>query len=307
MGAPMHHEIQAKRLNTQHNQQHMKKILCPTDFSKTSDKALEYAVYIAQHANAHLSLVHVMHLPIVDTSDTALVAGELLGEQMRDAGEKLKAKCRFLEEQSGANRAGNFTCDYILKEALLTDLAGHLTEAGGYDLIVMGTTGRDNAMEELLIGSNTETIIEEVKCPVLSVPSTAPAPNIERIVYATDYSEEGSAGLEDVVLIGSLFGADIHVVHVVKDETSEGKAESQQFWDMLQIAYSDVPLYFQEITNKHRDEGLKMYYEKIDGSMLAVLRKEKGFFQALFSQSLAEQLTYQAEVPLLVLHSKKGS
>lgn len=284
----------------------MKKILCPTDFSATSDKALEYAVYIAQHANAHLSLMHVLHLPIADTSDTALVAGELLGEQTRDAGEKLKAKCLFLEQQFGANQAGHFTCDYILKEALLTDTAVYLTRNEGYDMIVMGTTGCDSTMEELLIGSNTETVIEEVKCPVLSVPSTAPKPSIERIVYATDYSDEDSAALEEVVGVGSLFGADIHVVHVVKDEKSEGKVKSQQFWNELQSAYPDVPLHFQEITNRHRDEGLKIYYESVSGSLLAVLRKEKGFFQNLFSHSLTEQLTYQAEVPLLVLHSKNN-
>ncbi|MBF9252748.1 universal stress protein [Pontibacter sp. 172403-2] len=284
----------------------MKKILCPTDFSASSDKALAYAVYIAQHANAHLSLVHVLHLPIADTSDTALVAGELLSEQTRDAGEKLRAKCLFLEQQFGANQAGHFTCDYILKEALLTDTAAHLTKTEGYDLIVMGTTGRSSALEELLIGSNTEAVIEEVHCPVLSVPATASEPNIERIVYATDYSEEDSRALEEVVGVGSLFGADIHVVHVVKDEASEGKAKPQQFWNELQSTYADVPLYFQEITSKHRDEGLKRYYESIDGSLLAILRKEKGFLQELFSQSLAEQLTYQAEMPLLVLHSKNN-
>ena len=284
----------------------MKKILCPTDFSATSDKALAYAVFFAQHANAHLSLLHVLHLPIADTSDTAIVASETLGEQTREAGEKLKAKCLFLEQQFGANQAGHFTCDYILKEALLIDTAVHLTKTEGYDLIVMGTTSRSSTIEELLIGRNTEAVIEEVACPVLSVPSNASEPGIERIVYATDYSEEDSIALKKVVEVGSLFGADIHVVHVVKEQTSEGEVKSHQLWNDLGNVYPDVPLYFQEITNSHRYEGVKTYYEDIDGSLLAVLRKEKGFFQKLFSQDLTEQLTYKAEVPLLVLHSRKS-
>ncbi|WP_347158554.1 universal stress protein [Pontibacter chitinilyticus] len=281
----------------------MKKILCPTDFSRASDRALEYAVYIAQHANAHLSLLHVVHLPLTGTTATALSASEILGEQMRLASENLKAKCLFLEHEFNANHAGNFTCDYVLKEALLTDLAAQLTETEGYDLIVMGTTGHGSTIEELLVGSNTAAVAEEVTCPLLSVPATAPAPVIERIVYATDYTQEDQRALEQVIRLGSLFGADIHVVHAVKEETQETNVRSQQFWAELKRTYPDVPLHFQEITSRHQAEGLKHYFEKINGNTMAILRKEKSFLKELFSQSLAERMTYQAKVPLLVLHA----
>lgn len=283
----------------------MEKILCPVDFSDTSGKAMDYAVYMAEHAGAHLSLLHVLHLPIVDTSETALVASELLGEQKRDAAVKLDALVLEIEKKYGANGDGGFTCDYILKEALLTDIANELTGPGGYDLIVMGTTGLDNTMEELLIGSNTEAVIEEVKCPVLSIPSTAPAPGFEKIVYASDYSEEDRNALKQVVKLGSFFGSHIDVVHVVKSEEDTHSEEAEQFWSELQKLFPNVPLSFQEITNRHRDEGLKSYFRRTKGEVLAIVRRKKGFLRELFSQSLAERLTYQAEVPLLVLHGQK--
>lgn len=285
----------------------MERILCPTDFSSTSTKAVDYAVYIAQHAGAHLSLVHVLHLPIIDTSETALVASELLGEQLQDAAERLKALCSQLEERHGANRNGGFTCDYILKEALLTDLASELTAHGGYDLIVMGTTGLDNTMEELLIGSNTEAMIEEVKCPVLSIPASAPPPALEKIIYATDYSAEDLYALKQVVQLGSFFGSHIDVVHVVKPKAKNTTGESEHFWGELQQQFPGVPLSFHEITNKHRDDGLKNYLKKTGGEVLAIVRRRKGFLKELFSRSLTERMTYQAEVPLLVLHGEKVS
>ena len=284
----------------------MKKILCPTDFSKTASKAVEFASRIAQRAGAHLTLIHVVHLPIVDTSETALVASELLGEQMRDASEKLKSLCRQLEETHGANREGNFTCDFVLKEALLTDVTEHLTKHEGYDLIVMGTTGCDSTMEELLIGSNTEAVIEEVKCPVLSVPATAEWQGINKIIYATDFVAGDTEAMEKVVELGSFFGAPIDVVHVVKESGGEGVAKAESLMQELQQAYPGVPMRFQEVVSRHADEGLKEYFMRENGSILAVLRKEKGFFQNLFSQSLAEKMTYQAEVPLLVLQGIKS-
>ncbi|GAB3201393.1 nucleotide-binding universal stress UspA family protein [Pontibacter aydingkolensis] len=283
----------------------MKKILCPTDFSKTAGKAVEFATNIAQRSGAHLTLIHVVHLPIVDTSETALVASELLGEQMRDASEKLKSLCRQLEETHGANREGNFTCDFVLKEALLTDVTEHLTKHEGYDLIVMGTTGCDSTMEELLIGSNTEAVIEEVKCPVLSVPATAEWQGINKIIYATDYAPGDKLALAKVVELGSVFGAPIDVVHVVKESNPEDSAKAETFWVELQQGYPGVPLQFKEIVSKRADEGLKDYFNRENGSILAVLRKEKGFLKNLFSQSLAEKMTYQAEVPLLVLQGSK--
>lgn len=283
----------------------MKKILCPTDFSKTASKAVEYATHIAKRAGAHLTLIHVVHLPIVDTSETALVASELLGEQMRDAGEKLKAQCMVIEEKYGANRGGEFTCDYVLKEALLTDVTEHLTKREGYDLVVMGTTGCDNTVEEILIGSNTETVIEEVRCPVLSIPASAEWADITKIVYAVDYTSDHKDAMTEVVDFGSLFGANIDVVHVVKEASSESRAEGEKFWNSIKQAYPDVPMRFEEVVSRHRDEGLKDYFQKENGSILAILRREKGFLRQLFSQSLAEKMTYQAEVPLLVLQGHK--
>ncbi|MEJ8757422.1 universal stress protein [Pontibacter sp. H259] len=283
----------------------MKKILCPTDFSKTATKALEYAIYIAKKSGAHLSLLHVVHLPIVDTSETALVASELLGEQIRDASERLKAMVMQIEEMHGANRAGEFTCDYIIKEALLTDFAEHLTQHEGYSLIVMGTTGGGNALEELLIGSNTEAVVEEVKCTLLAVPGHANAPDFTKIVYATDYTSSDKIALKEVVEFAALFDACVDLVHVTKDTSEELKEKADKFWHEVEGDYPSAQLCMREVVNNKPDEGLKAYFEQENGSLLAILRRKKGFFEELFSQRLADRMTYKAEVPLLILHEKK--
>ena len=281
----------------------MKKILCPTDFSKTASKALDYAIYIAQKSGGHLTLLHVVHLPIVDTSETALVASELLGEQLRDAGERLKAMVMQVEEMHGANRSNTFTCDYILKEALLTDITEHLTRHEGYDLIVMGTTGGGNALEELLIGSNTEAVVEEVKCTLLAVPAKAVAPDFAKIVYATEYTPEDKIALQEVTQFASLFGACVDLVHVSRS-ADDDKTKAEMFWSEVNTAFPETELCMNQIVNRHPDEGLKEYFEREHGSVLAVLRRKKGFFAEMFTQRLADRLTYRAEVPLLVLHEK---
>ncbi|TXK49117.1 universal stress protein [Pontibacter qinzhouensis] len=282
----------------------MKKILCPTDFSKTASKAVEYAAAIAGRAGAHLTLMHVVHLPVVDTSETALIASELLQDQIRDASEKMQALLYDIEQQYEANR-GAFTCDFIVKESLLTDIAEHLTSREGYDLVVMGTTGGGSALEELLIGSNAEAVINQVRCPVLTIPASATQPDISKIVYASDYVEDDKFALQQVLELARLFNATVDVIHVVKEATPESKTKSQRFWEELQQAYPQSPLQFQEVVSRHRQDGIKAYYNESGASLVAILRKDKGFFEELFSRSLAEKMTYKADVPLLVLHTLK--
>lgn len=284
----------------------MKKILCPTDFSETSTKAIDYAALIAQRTGAHLSLLHVIHLPIVDTSETALVASELLGEQMRDAAKRLEVMAQQVSDRYGANKGGGFTIDYILKEALLTDITEHLTKNEAYDLIVMGTTGGGNALEELLIGSNTEAVVGNVKCPVLAIPAKTTITTIDKIIYASDYVLEDIKALGFVADLAGVFDASIDVVHVVKESTPESRDKAEHFWTQLEDAYPGLSMRFQEVVSKHRDDGLKEYFSQVNGSILAILRKDKGFLRELFSQSLADRMTYQAEVPLLVLQSRKA-
>ncbi|MBX0333349.1 universal stress protein [Pontibacter sp. HSC-14F20] len=282
----------------------MKKILCPTDFSKTAAKALEYAVLIARQSGGHLTLLHVVHLPIVDTSETALVASELLGEQMRDAEERLVNLCREIEQRHGANQGGAFTCDYILKEALLTDITEYLTKTNGYDLIVMGTTGGGNALEELLIGSNAEAVMEQVKCPVLSIPSNSEHPRINKIIYASDYAQDDIATLREVLDFAAVFGASVDVVHVNKDDRASSE-KKDRFLQEINHAFPGAPIRFEEVVSKRRRDGIKEYYDSTGADMVAILRREKGFLRELFSQSLAEKMTYQANVPLLVIKGKK--
>ena len=39
---------------------HLSKILCPTDYSSTSDNAVRYAVEFARKVGAHVRFIHIM-------------------------------------------------------------------------------------------------------------------------------------------------------------------------------------------------------------------------------------------------------
>jgi len=135
----------------------MKKILVPTDFSKTSINALEVAVEIAKKSNADITLLHVVEEA---GSSSFSVMGEWHKQDWTDKLftfrmlEKAKAQLEklVLDPQyasvtiNGELRLGNA---FHGMRTIITEQK--------VDLVVMGTQGRSGA-SEVIIGTNTERV-----------------------------------------------------------------------------------------------------------------------------------------------------
>lgn len=237
----------------------MKKILCTTDFSKAATNAVGYAALIAEKTGATLTLLHVLHLPMLDTTETALVAGEVLEEQKEQAINKMRALIHHLSQQYADKQ---LQVDYLVREDLLADAVQHLTKTAGYNLVVIGSTGGGNTLEEILIGSNTESVIENVKCPIITVPAKSAPADFKHIVYASDYHTEDIAALQKVLQFAQLFGAAVEIVHVSDKESSVADSKANQFRNKLRQALPDYQLEFHEVVHKDEVVGMKDYLTK---------------------------------------------
>lgn len=277
----------------------MKKILCPTDFSKAATKAVEFAVLIAERVGASLTLLHVVHLPLLGTTETALSANEVLGEKKRHASEKLHALVRHLSE---THRERPVEINYLVQEALLVDAVEKLAKTEAFDLVVMGSTGGGNTLEEILIGSHTEGVIERVKCPVLTVPPNGvPAP-FHRIVYASNYQQEDAQALRQLLAFAQLFSAEVEIVHVSDEASAQADSKVARFEQSLRTALPEHPLSIHQVVHPDEVVGMKGYLTRKNADLLVILKKRRGFFHHLFSQSFSEQLTYQSKLPMLIFH-----
>lgn len=278
----------------------MRKILCPTDFSKAAANAVEFAAFIAHHLQIPLTLLHVVHLPLIDTTETALVATEALEAQKQDATDKLNQICRYL-----SGKYTNYTCEYntVVKEALLSDAVKQLCQTNGVDLVVVGTSGGGNSLEEILLGSNTKAVMESVSCPVLAIPIKAEVATFRHFVYASNYQEEDAAAIRHLLTFAATFKADVQIVHVSPKESDKEHSKAYQFRDYLQAQLPDAALDFHEIVHPDEVEGLKKFLSTTKADVLVLLKKHKSFWSNLFDQSLSEQMTYQTKLPLLVYHA----
>jgi nucleotide-binding universal stress UspA family protein len=135
------------------------RIVVPTDFSDTSDTALDYARALAARFGASLHLLHVL-------DDPSLAEGLAAEAHLADAS---SIRTSMLEDARSRLRRRMEGCTTI--EAVFGGGATTIVEYAdrcGIDLIVMGTHGR-TGLAHLLLGSVAERVVRSAPCPVLTV------------------------------------------------------------------------------------------------------------------------------------------
>lgn len=140
----------------------IERILCPVDFSETSDHALEYALDLADGLGAEVHLAHIYQLPMYALPDGALLAGP-------DMASRILNTCQDSLDQLASRYAGR----KLAAQKHLTEGAPHveicrIAQQIGADMIVVGTHGR-TGFGHLLLGSVAERVVRMSKVPVLTV------------------------------------------------------------------------------------------------------------------------------------------
>ena len=139
-----------------------KTILVATDFSQTSEHALEYARALATSFGGTLHLLHVVPDPVIASAWSEAYAYDLtgLGERLRlDAERQLAEKVQTIRDV------------VVTTEALVgrpAAIIGLTAAERGADLIVMGTHGR-SGVTHFIMGSVAERVVRSAPCPVLTV------------------------------------------------------------------------------------------------------------------------------------------
>ncbi|HKP63228.1 MAG TPA: universal stress protein [Polyangiales bacterium] len=143
----------------------IKKILCPTDFSDSSQVASALAVDLAAKLGAAVEFLHVVQPPVYvgwEDSPAGLAATAQLLDQTRERAEsQLKAA---VEKFNGRGVQIHTQLQDGSPHQQISELSKQV------DLIVMGTHGR-TGLPHLLLGSVAERVVRTASCPVMTVPT----------------------------------------------------------------------------------------------------------------------------------------
>lgn len=279
----------------------MKKILVPTDFSKLSGHALDFAIKLAKPLKASVELLHLEEVPLGDlslhlsgeASGGAFSGDSLFNAQLfRANGAKLRALATEYStdklQVTGRQYGGGF-------------LKGiqHYIEQHGADMVVIGTTG-EQSIQEFFSGNHTEQLIEHLRIPVLSLQDQQYHP-IEDIVLGLDLEDETytKKALNKVKEITDALKSTLHIVNVTRSYHDE--KQIQLLNKMGKIAglknfMVDV------IEDKNSCEALLEYANGTDAGLIITLSEAKSGLNRFFQHSFATRLTKKSTIPVLTIN-----
>ncbi|MFO0323299.1 MAG: universal stress protein [Bacteroidota bacterium] len=274
----------------------MSTILVPVDFSETSDNATKYAIELANHLSANLTLLHVDSIPLVNNEfqdlSMAIVNNrenylKLLNEKADDIKKekKLRGEINYFAETGDLNN----TIGFFIKEKNI-------------DFIVMGVSGHHTKIGKFVLGSNAVSVSRESNIPVFIIPKDCQFKKIKNISYASEYDAgvEEYKALAQVKNINAIFGSQLFVIHVIPADHLINEQESK-IDDFVEQKLNQISHRTFILTGNNVSKTIVDFIKAHQIDLVIVEQKEHSFLQNLFRVSTTKELAFNSPVPLLTI------
>jgi nucleotide-binding universal stress UspA family protein len=299
----------------------IRNVLCPTDFSEFSQRALAHAVTLARWYEARLTVLHVLPLvptavgfpPLVSPITWEPVSRERLLEEVK----------QFAAPAAAAGVAADAAVVEGPAVRMILERAREIRA----DLVVMGTHGR-GGFEKWVLGSVTEKVLRQAPCPVLTVSRPAEgrhwqeAPLFRTVVCGIDFSEASRAALEYALSLAQQAKSRLRVLHVLDWDPREEVREHRHFnvpeyrryleEDARRLLQEAVPASARDWCEVRETVSFGKPWRRIvdtaaeDGAELIVLGVHGGALDRLLFGSTTHHVVREAPCPVLVVRAEPG-
>ena len=277
----------------------MKKILFPTDFSKTANNAFIYALKMAKFIEAELIVLHVYELPIVSYEGYSSYISEVYETIELSKFENFKDYIPELRKIAEENQLEEVKMSHVMEEGDLILTIKKLVKTEKISLIIMGTKGA-SGLKEVFVGTNAGALIKKVPITTLIVPAKAKFEPIKTIGFTTRFRSKDRTALKQVLDFAKMIDAKVKCLYV-KTFDSEVKESSINKW---RDDFKKETVKFFVIPNEDVKQTIFDFMTSQNIDMMAMLTYKRHFLEGLFDQSLTKKLSYHSEIPLFALHEK---
>lgn len=278
----------------------IQKILVPTDFSGTASNAFTYALFLADHLNAEIQLLHCVH-PGMAVAEMPTYTIDITNKLLEIAKENMLEFTKHgLTGVLQRVDSLPLVTDSV-EIGTVVERTKSLVKEAHFDLVVMGTQGAASTWDELF-GSLASGVLMNAPCPVLIVPEKAKFAAYKKFCYATDLEGFNVYSGREVVEAFSPMVPDLHFIHV-----SGRKDDGDPFdYEAVNLLYSRQKVHFNvtvtEITATDVPNAIIAEAEKLASDLIVMSRPHYSFFDQLFHKSTTRQVALHTHLPLLVLN-----
>jgi nucleotide-binding universal stress UspA family protein len=140
----------------------IRRVLVATDFTATSNAAVDWAIDLAAPLGASVTVIHAYEIPVIGFPDGALIATADMAARMSIAARA--ALDTTVEQRQGRGVA----VEGVLREGVAWEEITTVADEIDADLVVIGTHGR-RGIARALLGSVAENVIRTSNRPVTTI------------------------------------------------------------------------------------------------------------------------------------------
>lgn len=270
----------------------MKQIIVPTDFSENAVHALRYAISFMNNLGGDITLLHTFQ---ISTSGAGrFVALDEMVQQERE--EELNGLIAKVKDQL----ADTVRLNGKVVEGYAVDTIAEQADAHHVNFVVMGTRGA-SGVKKIFMGSTTSNVIRNTKVPVLAVPDDAGDFSMKHLLLALDASDMPDATVLNPALdLAAKFGAEVSILHINSNDKDDSISPNiQAYFEQMGIKYT----YYKLQKSGDASENILDFAKQKNTDLVCVLNRHRSWFSQLFQTSVSQQLAFESNIPLLVLHA----
>lgn len=279
-----------------------KRVLLPTDFSKSAWNAIKYAIELYKNVPCDFYILNAFHISGYTLENMSVPeAGEPFYEAAKK--ESTEGLERFLEMLKLLPENKNHHFHTLSTFNSVTEAVRFVIDKKDIDIIIMGTKGVTESKARIF-GTNTVMIMERIKqVPVIAVPSDYTFVPIKEIAFPTDYkSHFKKKEIDYLVEIAKMHDAKINVVHIDKNKDGTLNKEEESNKALLQdiLDGTDYEMHF--LPSIKISKGINIFIESRHCDMMVFLNRKHLFFGSILSNPLVKEIGYEPKVPILELN-----
>lgn len=283
----------------------MKKILVPTDLSVIAERGLSLAIEIAERSEAEISLVNFTRHPFGKTFGAMGQVGSKLDRDVELYNiQLLHANKEKLDELVKKHIQPGIDIETAIVDEEFKDGIDEYLHKEGIDLVVMGTSGEENA-SEVFTGNHTEQVIRISKCPVLSVRDGFQIDDFKRIVLAVNViknNEHVNDALDTLADLAACFDAHIHVLHVRDRAADYAEIDLKDFFikmaERANLTNYSVTIYDAD----DQAEGVIRFAREVKAGVIAVIKNSTDGIFRIFSSHFSDRLVKEVGRPIFTFN-----
>ncbi len=292
-------------------EQPIKKILVPVDYSDCSKYACRYAVNLACKLSAEIKLLHAYFAPsfdLIELSGTVHIQQQLKDEASANL-ENIERETadKFMEELTkyiAACNLGKISVSYEITAGLPEDEIIRYCNEYQPDIVLIGTHGKDKAKN--IMGSVAESMIRKLEFPIMAIPenySFVGEKNVRNLMYVTEFDEADFVSIKKLMDIISPLNLKIHCVHLAEGEGGWDKIKMNGFKDYFKNVYDKTEVVCGWINSKNLLSEFDRQVQDKNINIISITTRQRGIIDKLFRTDLTKKLFYHINIPLLIFHS----